>query len=228
MEIENPMIYLKKTTYIAILLIVMSLFHACASSNDDDDSTSCNAATGLSDNSACLIVDSSKIEGARTTDSSITNVENDPFVDYTHATEDGAYRMIFMKDYAEDTTDYPSFLVNVDGFDVFFAVDFSGTPAAQEVSLDSSGFSISMMLYSPSGTSDLYLAQTGTSGTSAAVTISAEASSVGDSLQGTIGESVLCKIDDSFSLVDDCATSITISSGSFNVVRQADTEHGNL
>ncbi|MBU2515106.1 hypothetical protein KJ966_27635 [bacterium] len=222
------LVFLKTLMFVGMVLAVIFIFQACASSDSDDDSSdasSCPSAESIADDTVCLVISDATVEGTKTSDSAVPDIQYDPWVDFSYKTEDVAYRITFIKDYTEGATSYPTFGGAMDGFNIFYGIDFDGTPAAQEVSLSSTGFYITFVVYSPAGTSDLYIAQSATTGSSASATISSETSAVGEKFQGTIGESILCKVGNDLQLVDDCATSITISSGVFNVTRTGDTKY---
>ncbi len=220
--------FFKTFMFVGIILAVIFIFQACASSDSDDDSSdtgSCPSAESIADDTVCLVISDATVQGTKTSDSAVPDIQYDPWVDFSYKTENVAYRITFIKDYTAGATAYPTFGDAMDGFNVFYGIDFDGTPAAQEVSLSSSGFYITFLVYSPTGTSDLYLAQTGTPGSSASANITSESFSIGEKFRGTIGECIMCKVDNDLQLVDDCATSITISSGVFNVTRTSDTKY---
>ncbi len=77
-------------------------------------------------------------------------------------------------------------------------------------------------LYSPSGSSDMYKATSSFTGSGGSVNLTRLASSVGQAIRGTFSGVTLCKVDSSLNLLDSCATTKGVSSGSFNIFRDWD------
>ncbi len=134
----------------------------------------CLDAVDLSNNSICVIIGGEK--------TNVTHVEHsthvDPYVGYKYHTAGDQYEFAFLRTYDSGTSDYGNFLF----------VNTKKTPDTGQMTLDNTD-EINYLVFSPFGSTDLYGAFKDFTGTYAEITISRAAPSVGERLQGTIGES---------------------------------------
>ncbi len=211
----------RKGFILAVSVLIMGLiFLGCRQSDDDSaDPPGCYGPTYLNDNTFCMIVNGTKIEGSSTTNATIPFLNADPFVHYYYDSGNADYNVTFVSTYSSGSTDYPG--TNFDGFGILFRMTLKGTLAVGDLSLTSSPY-VDNVTYSPTGTSDLYYAKASHTGSSAFVILNRLANDPGDFFHGTLGSITLCRVNSSYVLADACATSVTISSGSFNIVRDWD------
>ncbi len=216
---------MRKLLIVMLMVLAIAMF-GCKEAEEEETPAGttvvgCADAADLADNSICMVVAGEKIEGTTTSD---TNAPFglDPYVQYQYQSDDDEYQLAFVKSFSSGTTDYGN-LSDLSGWDTFYMMDLKGTVSTGEMTLTSSSV-INSIVFSPSGTSNMFAGSNYPmgNGSSASITISNAAGSIGDKFQGTLGEIKLCKINSSFTFVDACATSITITSGSFNITRDAD------
>lgn len=215
-----------KPLWLLLMVVVAFGLLSCASDDDDETTTAsatCSATADMAFDSFCLVADGTKVEGTNTLDPSVTfDSGADPTVHYAYSTDDVEYDLIFLKSFGSGSS-YAA-LSNFDGFDTVFFMWFKTQPTATTLTLtsDEATPGIWNVIYSPAGSNDIYLADSGIDATSASVTITEAGASVNDPFVGTINSMVLCKMDNSASdpsPADNCATTITISSGSFKIER---------
>ena len=207
---------------IVLLIITALFFSACKDDGDGSllSSGLCPPPTALSNNSICLIINGEmEINTLDKTNSSPFNA--DPAVSYNRDSADPSndvYRIVSAKEYSAGSTDYFTDIDFFDGFGSMIVFEFDTEPTLGTLDFNSTP-KIVMSLYSPMNTSDVYAANSGTTGTTMQITISKTAPNIGDSLQGTIGPSIMCKVNSRWNTVDNCLTSVGIFSGSFNINR---------